>query len=416
MKLKEIVLEFIPGDWGTEAKTLKNPCKIRCIRGADFQPLQTNGKLNCAPIRYVAGNSLSSRKLKEGDIIIEKSGGSPTQSTGRALYVSDAIIKSGNDIMCSNFCVAIRVNSNWNSKYFYYFWTYLYSLGVFFNFESKTSGIKNLQLDSVLSSIEFPPIPLEQQKKIVSILNGIEEKILLNRKINRNLEATARQLYDYWFVQFDFPNENGQPYKSSGGKMVWNERLKRLVPDGWRDATLSDIANITMGQSPDGSSYNEDGQGILFYQGSTDFGVRFPSVRQYTTAPKRLAKRGDILISVRAPVGATNFANADCCIGRGLAAINSKIGSTNHLYHVIQDLKVAFEMRNGAGTTFGSLTKDDLYNLSILKPETSVLQAYENVCKNIFDYQMLIGEDIDKLEHMRDELLPLLMNSQVSVS
>ena len=234
-------------------------------------------------------------------------------------------------------------------------------------------------------------------------------------QLNRNLEAIARQLYDYWFVQFDFLDENGQPYKSSGGKMVWNEKLKREIPEGWADGKLIDIANITMGQSPDGSTYNEMGEGVLFYQGSTDFGMRFPSVRQFTTAPTRFATHGDILMSVRAPVGTTNIANADCCIGRGLAALNSKIGSITHLYHIIQDLKNAFDMRNDTGTTFGSITKDDLYNLAIIRPNSSVVAHYEKICSPIFAKQMLIGKDIDMLTKQRDALLPLLMNGQVSV-
>ena len=218
---------------------------------------------------------------------------------------------------------------------------------------------------------EIPMLSSSQEKNIGKFMTNIDSKVALNREINRNLEAMARQLYDYWFVQFDFPDENGRPYKSSGGKMVWNEKLKREIPEGWYDTKLSKIANITMGQSPDGSSYNEQGNGILFYQGSTDFGMRFPSIRLFTTSPTRFAKEGDILMSVRAPVGATNIANADCCIGRGLAAMNSKLGSITHLYHIIQDLKTAFDLRNDAGTTFGSITKDDLYNLVVLKPTKS---------------------------------------------
>ena len=158
--------------------------------------------------------------------------------------------------------------------------------------------------------------------------------------LNHYLEAIAKQLYDYWFVQFDFPDENGKPYKSSGGKMVLDEKLKREIPEGWSAATLKDIANITMGQSPEGSSYNSIGEGVLFYQGSTDFGIRFPSVRQFTTAPKRFAKQGNILMSVRAPVGTLNIANRDCCIGRGLAALNSKIGSITHLYYLRDTCKL----------------------------------------------------------------------------
>ena len=226
----------------------------------------------------------------------------------------------------------------------------------------------------------------------------------------------AKQLYDYWFVQFDFPNENGRPYKSSGGKMVWNDKLKREIPEGWEDGILIDIANITMGQSPDGSSYNEVGEGILFYQGSTDFGMRFPSVRQYTTAPSRFAKKGDILMSVRAPVGSINIANNDCCIGRGLSAINSKLGSMSHLYYILNDLRIAFDQRNAAGTTFGSITKEDLYRLHIIIPSDEVIKAFDKICSPMFDRQMILGEEIDILTKQRDKLLPLLMNGQASVN
>ena len=262
--------------------------------------------------------------------------------------------------------------------------------------------------------IKLPP--LAQQYEIGKLLSSLDTKIKLNRQINQNLEAMAKQLYDYWFVQFDFPNEEGKPYKSSGGNMVWNEKLKRNIPIGWNNGTLIDIANITMGQSPDGTSYNEIGEGVLFYQGSTDFGMRFPSVRQYTTAPSRFAKKGDILMSVRAPVGAVNIANNDCCIGRGLSALNSKIGSTTHLYYILNDLRIAFDQRNAAGTTFGSITKEDLYNLPIVIPAKEVISAFDKICSPMFDRQMLLGEEIDTLIKQRDELLPLLLNGQVLVN
>ena len=263
---------------------------------------------------------------------------------------------------------------------------------------------------------EIPTFSPCQRKNIGKFIVDIESKIAINRQINDNLEAMAKQLYDYWFVQFDFPNEEGKPYKSSGGKMVWNEKLKREIPEGWNDGCFSDIANITMGQSPDGSSYNEDSKGVIFYQGSTDFGIRFPSVRMYTTAPTRFAKQGDILMSVRAPVGAVNIANTDCCIGRGLSAINSKIGSMTYIYFVIHYLKVRFDNLNSAGTTFGSITKDDLHELPIVIPSSDVIKMFESISKPIFDKQMNIGQEIENLTKLRDELLPLLMNGQVSVN
>lgn len=266
-----------------------------------------------------------------------------------------------------------------------------------------------------IMEFNIPYYDLPTQQRIAKVLTDIDNKIALNKKINKELEAMAKELYDYWFVQFDYPNENGKPYKSSGGKMVYNEVLKREIPEGWEDGTLSDIANITMGQSPEGSSYNENGDGILFYQGSTDFGIRFPSVRQYTTAPTRFAKKGDILMSVRAPVGAVNIANADCCIGRGLSALNSKIGSLSHLYYLIDVFKTTFENKNAVGTTFGSITKDELYALPVTIPSKKVLEKFENIARPIFDKQMKIGEEIQHLTALRDELLPLLMNGQVKV-
>lgn len=226
----------------------------------------------------------------------------------------------------------------------------------------------------------------------------------------------AKQLYDYWFVQFDFPNEEGKPYKSSGGAMVWNDKLKRDIPQGWNNGILFDVANITMGQSPDGSSYNEVGEGSIFYQGSTDFGLRFPVIRQYTTSPNRYANKGDILMSVRAPVGALNIANNDCCIGRGLSALSSKIGSMTHLYYLMNDFRLKFEGMNSAGTTFGSITKDELFFLPVIIPTKFVISEFEKVCEPIFDKQMIIGEEINALTKQRDELLPLLMNGQASVN
>lgn len=263
---------------------------------------------------------------------------------------------------------------------------------------------------------ELPTFTYTEEENIGNMIVDIMSKINVNRQINDNLEAMAKQLYDYWFVQFDFPNKEGKPYKSSGGAMVWNDKLKREIPQGWSNGVLSDVANITMGQSPDGSSYNEDGEGIIFYQGSTDFGLRFPDIRQYTTSPSRYANKGDILMSVRAPVGALNIANNDCCIGRGLSALSSKIGSMTHLYYLMNDFRLKFEGMNSAGTTFGSITKDELFSLPVIIPTKSVISEFEQVCEPIFDKQMIIGEEINALTKQRDELLPLLMNGQASVN
>lgn len=255
----------------------------------------------------------------------------------------------------------------------------------------------------------------DDQVKAGDLLYLLNEKIQLNKRINAELEAMAKTLYDYWFVQFDFPDNNDKPYKSSGGKMVYNPTLKREIPEGWSDKTLSQIANITMGQSPEGSSYNDEGVGTIFYQGSTDFGWLFPTTRQYTTAPGRMAKKGDILLSVRAPVGDMNIANTDCCIGRGLAALNSKTESDGFLFYVMKYFKQIFDRRNSEGTTFGSITKNDLHSLKLAYPTADLLKKYDQI---VMSYNKMIFErslENRELTILRDWLLPMLMNGQITV-
>ena len=350
------------------------------------------------------GYDLPSSQMEKGDILVAGSNGvigyhnearsnhpcitvGRSGSVGKVHYYEQAT-------WAHNTALFVKDFKGNDPKYLYYF---LKNLHLDKMFDKGSSVVPSLDR-KVVHSLNVPcHKDIDCQKRIAAILSKIDRKIELNRAINQNLEAMAKQLYDYWFVQFDFPNEEGKPYKSSGGNMVWNEKLKRNIPIGWNNGTLIDIANITMGQSPDGTSYNEIGEGVLFYQGSTDFGMRFPSVRQYTTAPSRFAKKGDILMSVRAPVGAVNIANNDCCIGRGLSALNSKIGSTTHLYYILNDLRIAFDQRNAAGTTFGSITKEDLYNLPIVIPAKEVISAFDKICSPMFDRQMLLGEEIDTL-------------------
>ena len=281
--------------------------------------------------------------------------------------------------------------------------------------QAKGTSINNIRNEYLINFLLYVPNE-DSLVDFSAFYHTIQRKIALNRAINHNLEAMAKQLYDYWFVQFNFPNENDRPYKSSGSAMAWNDDLKREIPEEWNSGVFSDVANITMGQSPDGSSYNEDGEGTIFYQGSTDFGMRFPSVRMYTTSPSRFANRGDILMSVRAPVGAVNIANADCCIGRGLSAINAKIGSITYIYYVVHYLRIRFDSLNTTGTTFGSITKDELLNLPVVVPSDDVIERFESDCKPIFDKQMEIGLAIEQLTTLRDSLLPLLMNGQASVN
>lgn len=309
--------------------------------------------------------------------------------------------------------LVVRPNDVIDNNFLYYALTQ----DSFFEYVMKGSkGTKMPRGDkSQIMNFVIPDLEIDEQIKIGKLLKSIDQKIQINNQINQELEAMAKTLYDYWFVQFDFPDQNGKPYKSSGGKMVYNPELKREIPEGWGVEKLEKIANITMGQSPKGTSYNEVGEGMLFFQGSTDFGWRFPVARQYTTEPSRIAEEDDILLSVRAPVGTLNIADTRCCIGRGLAAINSKVGANSYIFNVMQDFKKLFDMLNSVGTTFGSITKDDLYSLQLVYPPTELLMKFEKSV-NSFDREIKNrSRQNQELTQLRDWLLPMLMNGQVKV-
>lgn len=273
-----------------------------------------------------------------------------------------------------------------------------------------------VQVTLNIKSLVDMPIPLPEpsiREKIVAILSSIDDKIELNRRINANLEQQAQALYKSWFVDFEFPNEEGQPYKSSGGKMQESEL--GLIPNYWHVGKLSDIADITMGQSPVGTSYNDCGNGVVFYQGRTEFGFRFPSIKLFTTAPTRYAEPMSVLLSVRAPVGDINIAAQKCCIGRGLASIKSKNNHNSFMYYCLNALKIQLEQYNGEGTVFGSINKKELESLKISIPNNLIIANFNSIINRIDTQILNLSNEINNLSTLRDTLLPKLMSGEIKV-
>jgi type I restriction enzyme S subunit len=153
--------------------------------------------------------------------------------------------------------------------------------------------------------------------------------------------------------------------------------FRAITDDVGRNSTLEVIAEIVMGQSPSGESYNESGNGVVFYQGRADFSYRFPSCRVSTTEPSRFAAKGDILMSVRAPVGDINIATERCCIGRGLAAVRHKQNFQSFMFYTMLELKSVLAEFKDDGTVFGSINKDDFYKLAVSVPDAPVVAEFE---------------------------------------
>lgn len=248
------------------------------------------------------------------------------------------------------------------------------------------------------------PVNLSDQRKIAGILSALDSKIENNNKINANLEAQAQALFKSWFV--DFTPFKDQPFVDSE---------LGPIPQGWKVGTLGDIANIIMGQSPAGSSYNERGNGVIFYQGRTEFGFRFPNVRLYTTMPKRYAEPMSILLSVRAPVGDINVAIEKCCIGRGLASISSKRGLHSFLLYLVKSLKNRLEVFNGEGTVFGSINKNTLMQFKIIIPPIEMQEKFNEIIQRHDCMVLELHKEIINLSTQRDTLLPKLMSGEIKL-
>lgn len=205
-------------------------------------------------------------------------------------------------------------------------------------------------------------------------------------------------------------NQQTNDYLAAMCDTVFSEQFGGIEDN----AVLSDVANITMGQSPSGKSYNEDGDGTVFYQGRGEFGWRFPTQRLFTTEPKRMAKEGDVLMSVRAPVGDLNVAYEDCCIGRGLAAIHSQYPS--YCLYLMRSLGKKLDAYNGEGTVFGSINGKALNGLEIGLPDVDAIKAFEAFAHPI-DLQIRANVTEERcLATLRDALLPKLMSGEIDAS
>lgn len=287
------------------------------------------------------------------------------------------------------------------------------------------------------------------QKEIVDYIFSLDQKIQLNTQTNQTLEQIAQAIFKSWFVDFDPVRAKTQALSEGksereanlsamaviSGKTIedlsqteyqelWeiadafpSELVENAefgeVPKGWEISTIGESYNVIMGQSPSGETYNEQGNGTLFYQGRAEFGWRFPTPRLFTTNPKRMAKSNDILMSVRAPVGDLNVALENCCIGRGLCALSHKSGEFSFGFYQMKNLKSVLDVFNGEGTVFGSINQKDLKSIPVLNPHQEIIALFN---KFIFDIDNKIKNNVkenQQLEKIRDLLLPKLLSGEL---
>ena len=340
------------------------------------------------------GFDLPQQKREDGQVPIFSSSGitgthstamvkAPGVITGRYGTIGE-VFYAAKDFWPLNTTLFVEDFHGNDAKFIYYFLKTL----EWSKFTS-ASAVPGINRNTVHKEIVSLP-DVETQRRIASTLSMFDEKIKINTEINDNLQQQAMSLYAEMFLNSSDSN----------------------VTSG----TLSDIAVITMGQSPSGSSYNEDGVGEVFYQGRAEFGFRFPKRRLFTTEPKRMAEAGDVLLSVRAPVGDLNIAYERCCIGRGLGAIHSKTGHSSFVLYTMFALRSQLDVFNGEGTVFGSINRDALNAIPIDIPPVTEIDQFEVIAHPIDELIRANYEENCRLEAIRDSLLPKLMSGEIDVS
>lgn len=413
-KISSIIDSYISGDWGNDCTTDDTPYPVYCVRGADIVPI-SNSQFNDIPLRYVSKRSFQTRCLQEGDIIIEKSGGSPTQSTGRVVYVSKELLSAKKNIVCSNFCTAFRVKEGWNAHYVFLYLQNVYNSGVFFNFEGKTSGLKNLMMDAAFKSIPIKKIPIAKQTDLADSISAIDKKLSLNRQINDNLEAMAKQLYDYWFVQFDFPNEDGKPYKSSGGAMVWNEKLKREIPQGWNIANVFDELSVQYGFPFSTELFTEEPTNIPVVRIRDILENSVSAYSEEKVDEKYKLQKQDLLVGMDGNFHMNYWNDNVSYLNQRSVRLRAKSKSTVSIMQAKYDIAPyikAKELR-AKGSTVGHLSDKDLKDLFVLvSPNIDFRNKFDSILAEIIGNR----REMIELTKQRDELLPLLMNGQATVN
>ena len=356
--------------------------------------------------------------LQKGQVALTKD-----SETRYDIGISAYISEDFDDVLLGYHCALITPNeSKVNGQYLNAFMHSRYIRKYFENCASGSGQRFSLTIQ-VLEDIPLLLPSIEEQRYIGQVFSDIDRKITLNRAINHNLEAMAKQLYDYWFVQFDFPDENGRPYKSSGGKMVWNEKLKRKIPEGWSAKHLNQIENnIITGKTPSTSIKGN-------FQGDIPF-ITIDDIRQelfiFNTSRTLSAKGANSQVRKTLPKGSLCCS----CIGTpGILGFVGIAGQTNQqinsiIFHNVHNreflyfsLDLYFQFASAKiGNILPNMSKMEFSKILLPYPSNRLVERYHTIVNPIFQKIRTNTKELLELTKLRDELLPLLMNGQVSVN
>ena len=300
--------------------------------------------------------------------------------------------------------------------------SFLYSLLLqddFFDFVMKAPKGSKMPRGDKNHILTYPCFDIQNKIEVGSFIKSLDDKIALNKKINAKLEAMAKRLYDYWFVQFDYPDKNGKPYKTSGGKMVWNEVLKRKIPEGWEVGNLYEIADYINGLAC--QNYRPQDEEIflpVIKIKEMHEGITSDTEKVSATIPEKyIIFDGDILFSWSATLEVMIWTGGKGGLNQHIFKVVPKSYFTKeYVFQQLSSYIVNFQkMAEARKTTMGHITSDHINQSRIVIPPKEVINAFSEKTLPIFNYQLTIQKEIKKLTNLRDRLLPLLMNGQVEV-
>lgn len=302
-----------------------------------------------------------------------------------------------------------------NNDYLYYFLKQNSILKYVESMSLRTAGQTGVELESLY---EYPvKLPdAEGQRKIADILKNIDNKIANNNKINAELESLAKTIYDYWFLQFEFPNEEGKPYKSSGGKMVWNEKLNRMIPDGWKNGNLYDIAEFTNGLACQKHRPIKNDQRLPVIK-IREMHNGFTSETEWVRddiPQKYVIDDGDILFSWSATLETIIWTGGQGALNQHIFKVSEKNCAKYYVFMQLAEyVKNFVAMAEARKTTMGHITSDHLNQSRIALPCAKVIDSFEQKVTPLFTTIIKNKQESIELSKLRDFLLPLLMNGQV---
>jgi len=409
--LKDITKKIGSGATPTGGQNSYHEEGISLIRSQNVHDFQfsMNG---LAYINEDQAKSLNNVTVEENDILLNITG----DSIARVCIVPKKILPA----RVNQHVSIIRCKNDISTPYVFY---YLENLKPYLLKICGVGGTRNALTKEAVEKLEINIPNFSTQQKIASVLSSLDSKIDLNNRINRELDQMAKLLYDYWFVQFEFPNKEGKPYKTSGGKMVWNEELKRVIPDGWKVKRLRNIeSNIVTGKTPPTNN-------IEFYNGNVPF-ITIGDIRGNMHVVKtemmlsqsgadiqknKYIPKGSLCVTCIASPGLIGFATDNSQTNQ---QINSVViedeENRTYLYFALNDY---FKFAKGAktGNTFANMNKGDFEEISLIHPPKNILLSFEKFARPTVEEILNLSKENQQLASLRDWLLPMLMNGQVTV-